>query len=54
VYGSFSTAQQIADALSVQTALGLFWVSKGGLGQPILQTTNDTLDFQNLVYTGTL
>lgn len=54
VYGSFSTAQQIADALSVQTALGLFWVNKGGLGQPILQTTNDTLDFQNLVYTGTL
>lgn len=54
VYGSFSTAQQIADALSVQTALGLFWVNIGGLGQPILQTTNDTLDFQNLVYTGTL
>ena len=54
VYGSFSTAQQIADALSVQTALGLFWVSKGGLGQPELTTTNDTLDFQNLVYTGTL
>lgn len=54
VYGSFSTAQQIADALSVQTALGLFWVNKGGLGQPELTTTNDTLDFQNLVYTGTL
>ena len=54
VYGSFSTAQQIADALSVQTALGLFWVNIGGLGQPILQTTNDTLDFQNLIYTGTL
>lgn len=54
VYGSFSTAQQIADALSVQTALGLFWVNIGGLGQPELTTTNDTLDFQNLVYTGTL
>lgn len=54
VYGSFSTAQQIADALSVQTALGLFWVNIGGLGQPELTTTNDTLDFQNLIYTGTL
>ena len=54
VYGSFQTAQQIADALNVQTALGLFWVNTGGLGQPILQTTNDQLDFQNLVYTGTL
>jgi hypothetical protein len=54
VYGSFQTAQQIADAINVQTALGLFWVNFGGLGQPILQTTNDKLDFQNLVYTGTL
>jgi hypothetical protein len=54
VYGNFTTAQQIATALNVQTALGLFWVSTGGLGQPIIQTTNDTLDFQNLVYTGTL
>ena len=54
VYGSFQTAQQIADAINVQTALGLFWVTTGGLGQPILQTTNDLLDFQNLVYTGTL
>ena len=54
VYGSFQTAQQIADAINVQTALGLFWVTTGGLGQPILLTTNDLLDFQNLVYTGTL
>jgi hypothetical protein len=54
VYGSFQTAQQIADAINVQTALGLFWVTTGGLGQPILLTTNDQLDFQNLVYTGTL
>ena len=54
VYGSFQTAQQIADAINVQTALGLFWVTFGGLGQPILLTTNDQLDFQNLVYTGTL
>jgi hypothetical protein len=54
VYGSFQTAQQIANAINVQTALGLFWVTTGGLGQPILQTTNDKLDFQNLVYTGTL
>lgn len=54
VFGSFSTAQQIANAINVQTALGLFWVKIGGLGQPIIMTTNDTLDFQNFVYTGTL
>lgn len=54
VFGAFSTAQQIANAINVQTALGLFWVKIGGLGQPIIMTTNDTLDFQNFVYTGTL
>lgn len=54
VYGSFQTAQEIANAINVQTALGLFWVNFGGSGFPILQTTNDQLDFQNLVYTGTL
>lgn len=54
VFGSFSTAQQIANAINVQTALGLFWVKIGGLGQPVIMTTNDTLDFQNFVYTGTL
>lgn len=54
VFGAFSTAQQIANAINVQTALGLFWVKIGGLGQPVIMTTNDTLDFQNFVYTGTL
>lgn len=52
--GSFTTAQSWANALNAQTGLGLFWVSYNPLNQPTLLTTNDTLDFGNLTYTGTL
>lgn len=54
VYGSFNTAQSWANALNTQTGLGLFWVTYNILNQPILMTTNDTLDFGTLTYTGTL
>lgn len=52
--GSFNTAQSWADALNAQTGLGLFWVYYNVLNQPILLTTNDTLTFGNLIYSGTL
>lgn len=52
--GSFTTAQSWADALSFRTGLGLFWVTYNPSNQPTLLTTNDTLDFGNLTYTGTL
>jgi len=54
LYGSFTTAQSWADAISVNTGLGLFWVKYNVFNQPILLTTNDTLDFGNLTYTGSL
>jgi hypothetical protein len=52
--GAFDTAQSWADALNSQTALGLFWVDYNPSNQPILLTTNDTLDFGTFTYTGTL
>jgi hypothetical protein len=52
--GSFSTAQSWANALNSQTGLGLFWVYYNPSNQPVLQTTNDTLDFGTLTYNGTL
>jgi hypothetical protein len=54
LYGSFNTAQSWATALSVQTGLGLFWITYDFAGDPILTTTNDTLEFGNFDYTGTL
>ena len=54
IFGSFTTAQEIADAFSIRTGLGLFWVSYNVLNQPILMTTNDSLNFSTLTYTGTL
>lgn len=52
--GSFTTAQSWANALNAQTGLGLFWVAYDSFNQPELITTNDTLEFGNLDYTGTL
>lgn len=52
--GNFDTAQSWANALNSQTGLGLFWVYYNFSNQPILATTNDTLDFGTLTYTGTL
>jgi hypothetical protein len=52
--GSLTSAQSWANALNAQTGLGLFWVSYNVFNQPILLTTNDTLDFGTLTYTGTL
>jgi len=52
--GNFTTAQSWATALNAQTGLGLFWVTYNPSNQPTLLTTNDTLDFGNLTYTGTL
>jgi len=54
LYGSLTTAQSWADALTFQTGLGLFWVFYNVFNQPVLMTTNDTLDFGTLTYTGTL
>jgi hypothetical protein len=54
LYGSLTTAQSWADALTFQTGLGLFWVFYNVFNQPVLMTTNDTLDFGVLTYTGTL
>jgi hypothetical protein len=54
LYGSLTTAQSWANALSFQTGLGLFWVFYNVFNQPVLMTTNDTLDFGTLTYTGTL
>lgn len=52
--GSFTTAQSWANALNSQTGLGLFWVTYNINNEPELLTTNDTLEFGNLDYTGTL
>ena len=52
--GGFTTAQSFATALNAQTGLGLFWVTYDFAGDPILTTTNDTLEFGNFDYTGTL
>jgi hypothetical protein len=52
--GSFTTAQSWANALNSQTGLGLFWVAFNINNEPELITTNDTLEFGNLDYTGTL
>lgn len=52
--GSFTSAQSWANALNSQTGLGLFWVAYNVFNQPELITTNDTLEFGNLDYTGTL
>ena len=52
--GDFNSVQSWATALNAQTGLGLFWVSYNVFNQPILQTTNDSLTFGNLIYTGTL
>jgi len=52
--GSLNSAQSWANVLNAQTGLGLFWVTYNFANQPILQTTNDTLDFGTLTYTGTL
>lgn len=53
LFGSFNTAQSWATALSAQTGLGLFWVSNDP-ANPALLTSNDTLEFGNFDYTGTL
>lgn len=52
--GNFTSAQAIANSLSFNSSLGLFWVSYNTLNQPILMTTNDKLVFSTLTYTGTL
>jgi len=54
LFGSFTTAQSWATALNSQTGLGLFWVAYNINNEPELITTNDTLEFGNLDYTGTL
>lgn len=53
LFGSFTTIQSWATALSAQTGLGLFWSSNDPTN-PALLTSNDTLEFGNLDYTGTL
>lgn len=53
LFGSFNTAQSWATALNAQTGLGLFWVSNDP-ANPALLTSNDTLEFGNFDYTGTL
>jgi hypothetical protein len=54
LFGFFNTVQSWANALSFQTGLGLFWVTYDFAGDPILTTTNDTLEFGDFNYTGTL
>jgi hypothetical protein len=54
LFGSFTTAQSWANALNSQTGLGLFWINYNFNNEPELLTTNDTLEFGNLDYTGTL
>lgn len=48
--GSFDSIDSIVNSLNVNTSLGLFWYYVGGLGQYILATSNDTLDFGSLIY----
>jgi hypothetical protein len=52
LFGIFNTVQSWANALNAQTALGLFWVTDNG--GPTLTTTNDTLEFGDFNYQGTL
>jgi len=54
LFGSFTTAQSWANALNSQTGLGLFWINYNFNNEPELLTTNDTLEFGNFDYTGTL
>lgn len=54
VNGSFKSAQEIAITMNAQLYLSLFWVYRGGLGQDIMATSNDTYEFGNISYTGTV